>query len=55
MAEQQKGLGTNAGGGVVTPKPMSYDKPKPSGGSHPPKIHNVKGTNHGTCGTQGKH
>lgn len=54
MAEQQKGLGTNPGGGVVQPKPTSYSKPKGPKNIEDPKSPGLHGTNHGMCGTQGK-
>jgi hypothetical protein len=52
MAE--KGLGTNAGGGVTKPKPMPYNPPKTTSGKAVDTSLG-KGTNHGPCGTQGKH
>ena len=52
MAE--KGLGTNAGGGVVKPKPMDrYSPPKATSGKKADT--SPKATSHGCCGTQGKH
>jgi hypothetical protein len=51
-ASAQSPRATN--GGRQTPKDIPYDRPKgPSGQiEQGPGLH---GTNHGTCGTQGKH
>lgn len=53
MAEEYTGKCTKDGGKPIV-KPLPYDKPKTTGG----KAVNTnpgKGTNHGCCGTQGKH
>lgn len=47
------GLNVNGGGGVTKPKSMPYDPPK--NGSSRVDTDPGKGTNHGMCGTQGRH
>lgn len=42
-------------GGQVTAKPLSYSPPKGPIGISSPKQGSIGGTNHGQCGTQGKH
>jgi hypothetical protein len=46
-------LNVNGGGGVVQPKPMPYSPPKTTEGRRVNT--DPKYTNHGCCGTQGKH
>lgn len=49
----QVGRATN--GGQQTPKAMPYSPPKGPIGISSPKQGSIGGTNHGKCGTQGKH
>ena len=42
-------------GGQQTPKPIPYSPPKGPSNIGDPKSPGLHGTNHGCCGTQGRH
>jgi hypothetical protein len=42
-------------GGVTEAKPLDYSPPKGPSNINDPKTPGIHGTNHGSCGTQGKH
>lgn len=42
-------------GGVTTAKEMPYSPPQGPKGISDPKTPGIHGTNHGNCGTQGRH
>lgn len=44
----------SSNGGKQTPKPIDYHPPKGPTSINDPKTPGIHGTNHGTCGTQGK-
>lgn len=49
----QKPVATS--GGAQTPKEMPYSPPQGPKGINDPKTPGIHGTNHGNCGTQGRH
>lgn len=42
-------------GGTQDPKPLPYSPPAGPSNINDPKSPGIHGTNHGNCGTQGKH
>lgn len=44
-----------ADGGKQEPKQMPYESPKGPSNINDPKTPGIHGTNHGNCGSQGRH